>query len=139
MGYKAVTRIKVGTWKENEEGEPRTDSYIEVGEEVSEGDFDEDQWDELVAAKAVVDEEEYDRIRPELVEGFNQPFGTPSNLFEIEGTELQANMPDPEEAEEAPAPPPPMNPADPPYVEKAEAEAPEPQAKKTAAKSAEDK
>jgi hypothetical protein len=117
MAYKASTRIKVNS--EPVDGENplgvKVGEYVEVGDDVSEGDFDD--WDDLVAAKAVVEDDEFDRIHPELVLGSNQPMGTPSNLAQIEGTKLQVNLPDPDKAEEAPTAPGPYNPADPVRVD----------------------
>jgi hypothetical protein len=96
MGYVANTRIKVGTSK-TEDGE----LYIEVGEEVDEDAFDEDEWAALEEAGAVVTEEEFEELNPEAEEGGNQPSGTPSNMEQIEGTDLEAKAP---EAVEEPAP-----------------------------------
>jgi len=120
MGYKANTRIKVASEPLDSNVDilktVKVGEYIEVGEDVSEGDFEEDEWTELVAAKAVLEDEEYERVRPELKLGVNQPHGTPSNMEQITGSQLQVNLPDPEEVDEEP-PPPPFNPADPPKVE----------------------
>lgn len=103
--YLAATRIKTGA-KEDEE-------YVEVGDKVTKSQFDD--WDDLVAARAVVTKDEYEVLFPERVEGVNQAWGTPSNLAEVEGSELQVNLP--EEGEGAPEPPPAHNPADPPQVD----------------------
>jgi hypothetical protein len=107
MGYKASTRIKVSSRKEDD-GE----QYVEVGETVTKTQF-KDDWDDLVLAKAVVEDEEFDRIHPELVEGVNQASGMPSNLEQITGTKLQVNPPEdtPDDKKAATAPEP-RNPAD---------------------------
>jgi hypothetical protein len=108
MGYKAATRIKSGSKEDGFD-------FVERGDSVSEGDFDD--WDDLVAAEAVVTDEEYDVRFPEHSAPNNQPSGTPSNLEQVEGTTLQA-----EGAEDGPSSdeePEVHNPADPPKVENA--------------------
>jgi len=94
--YVANTQIKI-SGRKSEEGEV----YIEVGEEVSESDWDEAAWDDLVQAQAVVTQDVFDVLHQGTNEGANQPAGTPSNLEQIEGTTLQMNPPedqlDPEE------------------------------------------
>jgi len=87
--YVANSNIKTSSWKQ-EAGE----EYIRPGEDVSEGDFSEKDWADLLAAKAVVTQEEYDILHPETNEGANQPTGTPSNLEQIEGSALQMNPPE---------------------------------------------
>lgn len=113
--FKASTRIKRGTWKEKDD-RAEGDDYVEVGDPVKKSDFED--WDDLVAAKAVLPEEEFDRVHPELVLGVNQASGTPSNLLQVEGTQLQVNLPEPTpDDKKAAEPPAPRNPADPPKVE----------------------
>src|SRR4051794_12804456 len=112
---KASTRIKVSGQK-TDEGE----QYIEVGEEVDESDFSDKDWADLVLARSVVPDEEFDVIHPEVVLGQNQAFGTPSNLAQIEGTTLQVNSPEVDEETGGVAPGAvvePRNPADPVRVE----------------------
>jgi hypothetical protein len=110
-GYVANTQIKVGSFKtDDDEGE----HYIQVGEDVSEGDFSEKDWDDLVQAQAVVTQEVFDILHQGTNEGANQPAGTPSNLEQIEGTDLQMNPPEDQlDPEAAPpvrdAPPNPAN------------------------------
>lgn len=87
MGYKAAARLKVGH-KE----------YIERGESVTEDEVD--NWELLLESKSVVSDEAYALLFPEVQQGANQAFGTPSNLEQIEGTELQMNPP--EEGDEVP-------------------------------------
>ena len=87
--YVANNPIKVSTRKD-EEGE----GYVQPGDSVSEDDFTEKDWADLLAAKAVVTEEEYDILHPGVNEGANQGMGTPSNLAQIEGTQLQMNPPE---------------------------------------------
>jgi hypothetical protein len=105
--YLANTQIKVAGRKD-EDGE----EYIQPGDSVSKSNFSDKDWDDLVLAQAVVPEDLYRILRPELVLGANQPMGTPSNLAQITGTDLQMNPPDPDAEEKAPAPPPAVNPAD---------------------------
>lgn len=107
MGYKANTRIKVSSHKE-EDGQ----HYVQVGEDVSEGDFSEKDWADLLQAKAVVDEDQFKLLHPEVNEGANQPMGTPSNLEQIEGTDLQMNPPEDEGDTAPPVRDPLPNPAD---------------------------
>jgi len=75
--YKAVARMKLS------EGD-----YIERGETV------EDPSDDAIAAGTVVTSKEFDSLFPnfnvEDEEGANQPSGTPSNMSEVEGTDLAA-------------------------------------------------
>src|SRR5690349_12300136 len=108
MGYKAVADIKVGH-KE----------YIERGQEVTESDVED--LDALIAAETVVTDERYEQMFPEAIEGANQPSNTPSNLEQIEGTELQADLPEVDEETGGVAPGaevPVVNPADPPVIER---------------------
>jgi hypothetical protein len=113
-GYVANTQIKVGTRKE-EDGE----NYIQPGESVSEGDFTDKDWDDLLQARAVVTQDVYDLLHQGTNEGANQAAGTPSNLEQIEGTELQMNPPPPAEddSEVPPLRDAPPNPADVIHVE----------------------
>ena len=110
--YLAVARLKVSSKDDDGPAE-----YIERGESVSEGDVDD--FDLLVKSGSVVTEKQYAQMFPEVQLGSNQADGTPSNLPQIEGTELQLNLPD--EGEEVPSTQvPAANPADPPVVEDAE-------------------
>ena len=105
MGYKAVSRLKLDDGK-----------YIERGEDVSESDVDD--FDALIEAGAVMEDEQFDATFPEQVLGVNQASGTPSNLEQVEGTELQVNPPeDTPDDQKPPEFPTPANPADPPKVD----------------------
>jgi hypothetical protein len=109
MGYKAATQIRGG--------EKGNVFIFERGEAVKKSDFDsEEEWDALVAAKAVMADADYALAFPEQKAAVNQAAGTPSNLEQVEGTTLQAA-----EQEEGPVQEPEkvLNPADPPKVEKA--------------------
>lgn len=82
--YKAVSRIKLG----NRE-------YAEVGETVSKADLSDvdGDFDELVAARAVVTADEFKQLFPNFGDDSeidNQPTGTPSNLQPVENTNLAA-------------------------------------------------
>jgi hypothetical protein len=109
MAYKAVSRIKTGDDKSDVE-------YIERGETVKKGDFSDEEWDDLVAAKAVMEDKDYALAFPEVTGARNQASGTPSNLEQVEGTSLQVNPPPEGPAEEEPTT---LNPADPPKVDDA--------------------
>lgn len=93
MGYKAVSRLKVSS--KDDEGPAE---YIDRGESVSESDVDD--FDALVKGGSIVTDERYDQLFPKVQEGSNQAWGTPSNLEQIEGTDLQMNPP--EEGDEVP-------------------------------------
>jgi hypothetical protein len=109
MAFKAATRIKAGDDKSSVE-------YYERGEDVSKSDFESDEWDELVAAKAVMDSKEFDVTFPEHTDPVNQASGTPSNLEQVEGTTLQAAQPKPGDPDYKPDEAAAANPADPPKV-----------------------
>jgi hypothetical protein len=110
MGYKVI-----GTLKHNDES-------FEHGSSVSASKLGgEENFKALVAGGSVVTNEEFDRLYPDSDdEGtVNEPTGTPSNLREVEGTKLQANMPEPgnqKPAEKQATPAAPQNPANPPEV-----------------------
>lgn len=79
-----------------------------------------ENFDALVAAKSVVSADEFKTLFPEQDGEVIDATGTPSNLREVEGTKLQANMPKDEGAKNGgpdgsdnPTPP---NPANPPEV-----------------------
>lgn len=104
MGYKVL-----GTLKYNDE-------VFEHGESVSASDVGgEDNFNEIVASKGVVTDEEFKQLYPEQEGTVTDPTGTPSNLREVEGTKLQQNPPEePRQSDESN--PTPHNPADPPVV-----------------------
>lgn len=112
MAYKAVSRIKTGDDKSDVE-------YIERGEAVKKGDFSDEEWDDLVAAKAVMEDKDYDLAFPAVAGARNQASGTPSNLETVEGTSLQVNLPPEGPVEEEPTA---LNPADPPKVDDAKSD-----------------
>jgi hypothetical protein len=119
--YVAASRIKVAGYKDDKSGEDKRgygkeEEYIEHGDSVSEGDFSEKDWEDLLAARSVMPEDEYKALFPEVEEGFNQAPGTPSNLAQVEGTTLQAPH-QPVAAEDEEPTPVPVNPANPPVVE----------------------
>jgi hypothetical protein len=70
----------------------------------------------MVAAKSVMTDDEFDLAFPAVKAARNQAAGTPSNLETVEGTTLQAEIPEAGPQEEDPVA---LNPADPPKVEKA--------------------
>ena len=84
MGHKVVGKLK------------HDDEVFDHGESVSAGDVGgEDNFNKLVAAKAIVTDEEFKSAFPEEKDGeVVDASGMPSNLREVEGTKLQANMPE---------------------------------------------
>lgn len=103
MGYKVLGTLK------------HDDNTFEHGESVTASKVGgEDNFKDLIGAKALVSDEEFERLYPETGGEENDPTGTPSNLSQIEGSKLQAPMPPDEPAEEKKTPP--HNPADPPEV-----------------------
>jgi hypothetical protein len=89
--YIAVTRIKFSNEKpELTRGDVVTAKIVGGQEALN----------ELIESESVMDEERFDILFPEEVEeeGANQPTGTPSNLGDIDGTDLAAPDPDPEPA-----------------------------------------
>jgi hypothetical protein len=94
--YRAVARLKGGP----DEGD------IERGEFVKASDVrGEENLEALVASGSIMTEADFNAAFPrfdaEAEEGANQPAGTPSNLEQVEGTELES--PEGQEAAEAEA------------------------------------
>jgi hypothetical protein len=107
---KAASTIKFGSKKDDEGFQ-----YIERGEDVSQDQLgvDDEEWEQLIADEVVMEDDKFDAVFPEESGDLVVASGTPSNLAQIEGTELQVNLPEvPEEEVE-----PPVNPADPPHVD----------------------
>lgn len=83
MGYKAVARLKMDE-----------DEYIERGESVSAGDVGgKEELKRLAASGSVLEDRAFAAQFPEVELGENQPTGTPSNLEQVEGTDLEAKPP----------------------------------------------
>src|SRR5690348_16401947 len=115
MGYKVIGTLK------------HDDEVYEHGDTVSESKVGgKDNFKALVASGALVTDEEFDRLYPSDEEGeVIDASGTPSNLREVEGTKLQADMPEGSDDPETENPPggkaAPANPANPPEVKGAHA------------------
>jgi hypothetical protein len=95
--------VKVSSQKDEENGE----QYLHVGDEVPDGLFTDEEVAGLVNDGVLVDADAYKEATPPEV--YNQAPGTPSNLEQIEGTQLQMNPP---KEGEAPPAPEVVNPAD---------------------------
>jgi hypothetical protein len=109
MGYKVVGKLI------------HDDTTFEHGDSVSESKVGgKENFDDLVAAKTVVTDEEFKQLFPGTDEEVVDPSGTPSNLRDVEGTKLQANRPegndDPNNANVGVTKAAPANPANPPEV-----------------------
>lgn len=88
--YRALTRIKVSGKDDDNGGE-----YIDRGDKVSAGDVGgKEAFEELIQVGSVVTDAQFNATFPgfdeEAEEGANQPAGTPSNLGEVEGTDLES-------------------------------------------------
>jgi len=68
---------------------------LEKGKYVERGETVKDPSDDAIAAGTVVTSKEFDALFPnfsaEPEEGANQPSGTPSNMGQVEGTDLAAD------------------------------------------------
>lgn len=104
MGHKVIGKVL------------HDDEVFEHGESISASDVGgQENFDQLVAAKTVVEDDEFDSLYPESEGSVVQASGTPSNLVEVEGTKLQAPGEPKKPEDEAPSAQP-RNPADPPKV-----------------------
>jgi hypothetical protein len=102
--YVAVARLKMASRTDEQ-----SEEWIERGEEVSESEVN--NFDLLVQSGSIVTEDRYKAMFPEVQEGSNQAWGSPSNLEQVEGSVLQMNPP--EEGDEVPETRVPLaNPAD---------------------------
>jgi hypothetical protein len=109
MGYKVIGKVL------------HDDKVFNHGDSISASDVGGDEeFDKLVTAKSVVEDDEFKSLYPDAEEGtVVQASGTPSNLHPVEGTELQAPDQGAKEEQSKAAAPQPRNPADPPKVKDA--------------------
>lgn len=108
MGYKVVGKLK---HDDEEWGHGDSVSASDVGGK--------ENFKTLVDGRSVITDDEFDELYPEQKDGeVVDPSGMPSNLREVEGTKLQANMPedkgDKSDSDDSSKSPP--NPANPPEV-----------------------